>query len=94
MLLCAWFGVSIVRRFGPARRQAIPTQAVTLDLFMGSVLGELIAACVSSPTISSPEFFAKLGIVVGCMSRVEVDSHPLRRRIAGVRTRAMATVRH
>ena len=74
-LLLAWFIVSLIRAVLSARPKAVGSQGIILDLFMASVIGQLVAACVSSPTISSPEFFAKLGIVIGCTARIELNAN-------------------
>lgn len=80
LALLVWFGVLVTRlirragRAAPAQHPARPA----LDGFTAAICGQLCAALLSAPTISSLGFFLQLAIVLGAAGRMLVDAAPAR----------------
>ncbi|MDB5315487.1 MAG: hypothetical protein JWO26_3224 [Rhodospirillales bacterium] len=80
--LLVWFGVGLtllIRRAGrlaPAQHPARPA----LDGFSAAICGQLCAALLSAPTISSLSFFLHVALVLGAAGRMMVDAAPQRVR--------------
>ncbi|MBR0657400.1 hypothetical protein [Plastoroseomonas arctica] len=79
--LLVWFGVALSGLIRRAGRIGAPEHAArpALDGFTAAVCGQLCAALLSSPTISSLSFFLHLAIVLGAAGRMIVDAAPARR---------------
>lgn len=73
--LLIWFGARAAGLVARARRLD-PTgeSRATLDAMSGSILGTLLAACLSAPTINEMEFFARLAILISCATRICLDA--------------------
>jgi hypothetical protein len=70
-----WYGcrlAGMVRR--AKRRGCTPQQASVIDGCCGGLMGFLIAALVSGPTITSPVFFLLLALLTATTVRVVIDS--------------------
>lgn len=81
VILVICFAMALVRQVRRARR-ASPNggQAMLLDGFLISVLGQVIAAIISASTIETPEFFVQLGLLIGCSARVSCELARQRQR--------------
>jgi hypothetical protein len=80
MLGLIWFGAGLTRAVKRARRMgATPDQMLTIDGCCGAVVGFVLAAVISGPTISSVAFFFLLAVLVGGVARIEADVAARRR---------------
>jgi len=82
--LLVWFGVALSKLIRRAGRLAPPQHPArpALDGFTAAVCGQLCAALLSAPTISSLGFFLHLALVFGAAGRMLVDAVPVRAIIA------------
>ncbi|MBS0558661.1 MAG: hypothetical protein JSR21_01260 [Proteobacteria bacterium] len=55
---------------------------ILMDGFAAAMCGQLAAALLSAPMISSLQFYLQLGCVVGVAARIRVDAHARRRSAA------------
>ena len=69
-----WCALRLRRAMRAARAYPGHPAAVALDAFYAAMAGQLLAAVISAPMITTPIFFAQLGVVVAATARVAVDA--------------------
>ncbi|MGO8918829.1 MAG: hypothetical protein ACLQJR_23250 [Stellaceae bacterium] len=73
--LLVWFAIRATGLVARARKLAPSGEARTaMEAMTGSILGTLLAACLSAPTINEMEFYARLAIMIGCAARICLDA--------------------
>jgi hypothetical protein len=78
-----WFAVGLTRAVKRARRMGGPVdQIMAIDGSCGAVVGILVAAVISGPTISSVSFFFLLAVLIGGVARIEAGLTARRRPAA------------
>ncbi|MBR0659903.1 hypothetical protein [Neoroseomonas oryzicola] len=72
----AWFGLRMIRLVRRARAVANAGNPalIAIDCFGAALAGQLLAAAFSAPVITTPVFFAQLGIVGAAAIRVLIDA--------------------
>jgi hypothetical protein len=75
VLPLVWFGLKLAWQVRQARMlTADADRLMVIDAMSASLVGTLVAACVSAPTISTIDFFLALGVLVGCVARVRMEA--------------------
>jgi hypothetical protein len=76
MLGLLWFAVSLTGRVRVARRRLRSSRdgLLVIDGCCGALIGFLLPASLSAPTITSVTFFFLLALLVACVARVEVQA--------------------
>ncbi|SDB28491.1 hypothetical protein [Belnapia rosea] len=79
-LAIAWFAYTIARTVRRSRDRGLGRHPanLTVDSFIGAMIGQLLAALISAPTIVTPIFYLQLGAVIGGLVRFGIDSGRLR----------------
>ena len=71
----AWFGFGIARRVGKAHRgRCSHDHLLIIDGCCGALVGFILTAVISAPTLSSVSFFFLLGLLIACTVRVENET--------------------
>jgi hypothetical protein len=74
-LLVLWFVFIVHRTVAAARRiGGSEEQRLVMDACAGGVIGFLLSAMISAPTITSPVFFLLLALLIACAVRVQLDA--------------------
>lgn len=76
LVTAIWFALRMVRIIRRARAIAAPGNPalIAIDCFGAALAGQLLAAVFSAPVITTPIFFAQLGIVGAAAIRVVIDT--------------------
>jgi hypothetical protein len=75
LLVVLWFGWRVVRSVSAARRLPCSSeQKLVMDACSGGLVGFLLGAVLSAPTITSPAFFFLLALLIACATRVRLDA--------------------
>jgi hypothetical protein len=86
-LAVVWFAIRFGRSIRMARARAPQGHAalIAVDAFSAALAGQLLAAVLSAPMITTPIFFAQIGIVAAAAIRLGLEGAPRRpeRRFAG-----------
>lgn len=79
-LAVPWFAVRLGRAVRAARARAPEGHAarIALDAFGAALAGQLLAALLSAPMITTPIFFAQLGIAAAATIRLALEAAPRR----------------
>lgn len=79
-----WFVLRLRRAIRFARAVAPPRHpaAPLLDAFVAALVGQLLAAALSAPVITTPIFFAQIGALAAAAIRIRLDAAPARRLVA------------
>ncbi len=78
-----WFGLSVARRACRAMRlTADPSLRYAIRASAAALISGIISALLSGPTISSPDFYLLLAMLVAATARVEYEAAPLRRMVS------------
>ena len=76
-----WFAVALARRVRAARRSTCDADTLTvIDGCCGALVGYLLAAVLSAPTLSAVGFFVLLAMLIAAVARAEI--HVPARRVA------------
>ncbi|MCW3475476.1 hypothetical protein [Limobrevibacterium gyesilva] len=79
----AWFAVRLRRHVARVRRLPVaPDRLMVIDAMSASLVGSLTASVLSSPAITTVDFYLVLAVLVGCVARVEYEAAGTTRRIA------------
>lgn len=83
-ILClGWFGLGLSRQVSAAHRLGCTAeQSLVLDGCCGGIVGFLLGALISAPTINSMTFFFLLALLIGCSTQVRLEAQVNRRRAA------------
>jgi hypothetical protein len=74
LLVLLWFAFRVVRTVQAARRLGCSDeQHLVMDACCGGLVGFLLGAILSAPTITSPAFFFLLALLIACAVRVRLD---------------------
>jgi hypothetical protein len=69
-----WFIARIVRHVRAAQQLATQAQSEVMHACVGSLLGTLISAVISGPSISSPDFYLILALLIGTAARARFEA--------------------
>ncbi|MCE0742477.1 hypothetical protein LWC05_01000 [Acetobacter sicerae] len=84
------FDWQLAKAAGWAIRVApLSMEGMAIEGFLAAIVGRLIAAILSSPTIGMPDFYVMLGIVIAAISRIKLEAWS-----RGTVTRSHALERH
>jgi hypothetical protein len=77
----AWFALRLIRaaRFARAHAPAGHAACIALDAFAAALAGQLLAAVLSAPMITTPIFFVQIGIVAAATIRLTIVAGAARR---------------
>jgi hypothetical protein len=74
-LVLLWFAVRVAAAVSAARRvRCSGDQKLVMDACTGALVGFLLSATFSAPTITSPIFFFMLALLIACATRVRLDA--------------------
>jgi hypothetical protein len=76
LLGLGWFGFDLFKRVRWARRQpnSSADHMMVIDGCCGALVGYILSALISAPTISSATFYLLLALLIGCVARVQIDA--------------------
>ena len=84
VICLAWFGLGLTRQVAAAHRSGCTAeQSLVLDGCCGGLVGFLLGALISAPTINSITFFFLLALLIACSTRVQQDAQAVRHRSTG-----------
>jgi hypothetical protein len=87
-----WFGFGVARRVRAARAAGCSReQSTVMDGCCGGLVGFLLAAVLSAPTINSVTFFFMLGLLIATAARAQLDAPDARRGAARIDAGRIAT---
>jgi hypothetical protein len=94
LLSVIWFVFRLRRmvRLGLAVAPSNHPARIAVQAFGPALVGQLLAAILSAPMITTPIFFAQLGVIAAAAIRMRLDAAPARRGAAAVRRDAGVTV--
>jgi hypothetical protein len=76
-----WFAAALLRQTRAVRRAGCSReQLMVMDACGGALVGFLLAAVVSGPSITSTVFFFLLGLLIACSVRAQIDQRLRQRR--------------
>jgi hypothetical protein len=75
-----WFATNVTRQVRRARRgQCSREQLFVIDGCCGALVGFLLAALISGPTINTTSFYLLLALLIACTIRVEIQTRSAER---------------
>jgi len=77
-----WFGAALARQVRKLRLLGCsPDQMLVIDGCCGALVGFLVGAVISAPTLTSVTFFFLLALLIGCVARAQVEARTRRTNV-------------